>query len=211
MSPRLERALSEALEEELTHELAPLLEPIISRVKARIPAIIENCRLKLMRTSQNSDDETVSTPSLASPSVDVDKGPRASKKASLNQGSTTPSHCSDSSFEVISTPKSLSRKALGKRPQCAVPSPGDINVESQQELVTPGSSTDFSMFYQSAAACPEEEEETRDPSWNMDDFFNTGDENDFFALQGCFTVNNNAPIAESGLVGSADMCENWFG
>lgn len=167
MSPLLERALSEALEEELTRELAPILEPIMACIKARIPAIIENCRLKLMRSSACSEDEAALTPSVVSPgaaSSDSDVG--SSKKQS------TPSRFSDSSFEVVPTPEPLSSKAQGKRPQFCEPSlrTNDMNPQNLPVIVPSGSFTGFGMASQEISA----DVTSIDWDFNFDDYFDIG-------------------------------------
>lgn len=151
MSPRLERALSEALEEELARELAPALEPIMSRIKKLVPAVIKSCRLKLMRTSPSSDDETVFTPSAGSSGVgSSDSEPGSSKKQAKDRSSPTTSRCPGSSFDAVSTPEELSSKVKGKRPQRSAPSTSDISAEGRQEVPPLGSSTDLRMLYSDA-------------------------------------------------------------
>lgn len=141
MSPRLERALSEALEEELTQELTPILEPIMTRIKARIPAIIENCRVKLMRTSACSDDDAGLSPSVVSPCAASSDG----EMSKVNKRSS-PSRDSESSFEVVPTPKPLSSKAQGKRPQRSVPAcTGEVDKQSHPDVALPDGSYDFGI------------------------------------------------------------------
>lgn len=148
MSPRLERALSEALEEELTRELAPIIEPIMTKIKGCIPAIIESCRQKLMSTSPSSDDEAVFTPSATSSGIgSSDSEPRSSTKQARHRANPAASRWSGSSFEVVPTAKVLSNKAQGKRPQRPVASTSDVSMDGRQEAPSPGSSTDYSMFY----------------------------------------------------------------
>jgi hypothetical protein len=121
MTPQIERALAEALEEELTRELAPILDPIMTRIKERIPAIIENCRLKVVDMALSSSGVSTCTPSTSSLGVSSstsDSEGRISKKQATNP---TASRCSGSSFELvsekISPERSTSKKALGKQPQ----------------------------------------------------------------------------------------------
>ncbi|KAF2655125.1 hypothetical protein K491DRAFT_436831 [Lophiostoma macrostomum CBS 122681] len=121
LTPQIERALAEALEEELTRELALVLDPIMARIKKRIPAIIENCRTKVMEMALSSRGASACTPSSSSlgtsSSTSESEGGRLKKQAA----SPAASGCSDSSFEIVSealTPQqSVSENVSGKRPQ----------------------------------------------------------------------------------------------
>ncbi|KAF2815387.1 uncharacterized protein BDZ99DRAFT_459271 [Mytilinidion resinicola] len=198
MSPRLERALSEALEEELTRELAPILEPIMNKIKGCIPAIIESCRQKLMTTCPSSDDEAVFTPSVRSSGIgSSDSEPGSLTKQARHRASPTASQFSGSSFEVVSIPEVLPNKAQGKRLQRPVASTSDMSKDSRQEVSSPGSSTDYSMFN------PDVPFSTHDLQGNtmdnsFDDFFAIGHEPELFTLPGSFPSDSD-PVTECSL------------
>jgi hypothetical protein len=203
MNPRLERALSEALEEELTRELAPILEPIMSRIKELIPTIMESCRLKLMRTSVSSDDDTVSTPSaISSGGGSSDSEPRSSKKQAKPRDSSTASRCSGSSFEIVPIAEMPSSKVQGKRPQRPRPSTSDMSVEGRQGVSSPGSSTDFSMFYPNASS-----EMPNLCVSSIDDSFDIGDVGGLLARSGGFPGDGIPPATE----GSSAVLANTRG
>jgi hypothetical protein len=144
MSPRFERVLYEALEEELTKELAPALAPILRRIKDRIPAIIENCRLRLMRMSPKM--ETVYTPSGSLSTIDSEQ---ASQKHGTEPASRATSRCSGSSFGGLTSSEERQSKAFGKRPQRSGASPSRSSMEDLQESrhgSSPGRSPGRSML-----------------------------------------------------------------
>ena len=127
MSPRFERVLYEALEEEITKELAPALTPILRRIKDRIPAIIANCRLRLMRMPL--EIETVYTPSGSLFTIDSEE---VSQKHGTDPASRATSRCSGSSFGGLTSSEECQSKAFGKRPQCSGASPSGSSMEDLQ-------------------------------------------------------------------------------
>ncbi|OCK74158.1 hypothetical protein K432DRAFT_410093 [Lepidopterella palustris CBS 459.81] len=144
MSPRFERVLHEALDEELTKELAPALAPILRRIKDRIPAIIENCRLRLMRMSPELD--TVYTPSSSLSTIDSEQ---ASQTHGTEPASRAMSRCSGSSSGGLTSSEECRGKAFGKRPQRSGALPSGSSMEDLQESrhgSSPGSSPDRSML-----------------------------------------------------------------
>ena len=121
MTPQIERALAEALEEELTRELAPILDPIMTRIKERIPAIIENCRLKVMDMALSSSGVSACTPSASSLGVSSSTSDSEGRILKKQATSPTASRCSGSSFEIVSEEinpvQTFSEKGLGERSQ----------------------------------------------------------------------------------------------
>lgn len=119
------------------------------RIKERIPAIIENCRLKMMRTPPSSDDETIFKPPFVLPGLSIGDGEAgSSKQQARNQGGPSPFCSSNSNFEIVPTSELISSKAQGKRRQHSVRGTNDMGAEAQQEIEPCGSSTDFSIFDQ---------------------------------------------------------------
>jgi hypothetical protein len=108
MSSKLIKLLAKVLEEVLTRELAHVLGPMMSRIKARVPAIIQSCRLELLRTS------TPSTGSSHQGSSDGDLWSR---------GSPATSPHSASSCEMVPGPEKCASTALAQLAPSSVPLP----------------------------------------------------------------------------------------
>ncbi|KAF2792877.1 hypothetical protein K505DRAFT_418159 [Melanomma pulvis-pyrius CBS 109.77] len=181
MSPRFERVLYEALEEELTKELAPVLAPILLRIKDRIPAIVENCRLRLMRMSP--DIEVMYTPSGSVSTIDSEQ---ASQKLGPEPTSRATSRCSRSSFGELTSSGVLQNKAYGKRPQRSGTSLSDSSIEELQEprhTSSPESSPDRSMLDLDTA-------NSSQLGWNKDSIDLSTRNSSLFAVPCSFPVNS---------------------
>jgi hypothetical protein len=132
INPRLEQILSEALEEELSRELAPILEPILSSIIERIPAIVKNCRMKLMDTPPSH--KTSCTPPASLPGVgSSDSDLHSSNSLAKGQDKTPASQFStsiDIPLDSNPTAEILSDETQGKRPQQTQQSTDDVYVNN---------------------------------------------------------------------------------
>ncbi|KAF1962660.1 hypothetical protein CC80DRAFT_588198 [Byssothecium circinans] len=116
-TPRLEKVLCEALEEELTRELAPALEPILRRIKERIPAIIQNCKLKLLRASPDSIDTPSSGTFIGSTESELGDCPLQTDFHHRPVEGPSSGSSREALRATNAATNSMSSKAVGKRPQ----------------------------------------------------------------------------------------------
>ncbi|KAH7069847.1 hypothetical protein BKA63DRAFT_569450 [Paraphoma chrysanthemicola] len=179
MSPRLEQALSKALEEELSRELAPIIEPIMARIKGLIPAIINNCRLELMRTSPISSEEEVYTPSTESYGEASSNGRLARYATHPKHRSVyTPPSSSGTASQLFDFPESVPTKTHYGILEMTGPSLAMNAVNTKdQGLTSLGNDTDMSMFYPdrlNGILCSQNE--------NMGNYFDLDENGGLFSL-----------------------------
>jgi hypothetical protein len=201
MSPRLERALSKALEEELSRELAPILEPIMSRIKGLIPAIINNCRLELMRTSPSSDDEQVFTPSTESFGEGSSDGGLGNLSTQNKHRSVrTPPSCTGSTSQLVPIPELAPNKPQYRLFDNTGPSSSvhAVTIGSQEkgfsqygDMFNPGSNNDTTY--------PQSDE--------FDKFFEFGGDGSSFSLPIDFSIDASLPALEGT---SANTMPTYF-
>lgn len=205
MSPRLERALSKALEEELSRELAPILEPIMSRIKGLIPAIINNCRLELMRTSSSSDDEQVFTPSSESFGEGSSDGGLGNLSTQNKHRSVrTPPSCTGSTSQLVPIPELVPNKTQYRLFDNPGPSSSvhAVAIGSQEKGFSPYGDTVMDMFY------PGSKNDTTYPhSDEFDKFFEFGGDGSSFSLPVDFSMDASLPAVEDT---SANTMPTYF-
>jgi hypothetical protein len=205
MSPRLERALSKALEEELSRELAPILEPIMSRIKGLIPAIINNCRLELMRTSPSSDDEQVFTPSTESfGEGSSDGGFGNLGTQSKDRSVRTPPSCPGSTSQLVPIPELAPNKTQYRLFDNSGPSSSvhAVTICSQEKGFSQHGNIVMDMFYPGS-----NNDTTYAQVEEMDNFFDFGGENTSFSLPVDISIDASLPALEGT---SANTMPTYF-
>jgi hypothetical protein len=118
----------------------------MSRIKARIPAIINSCRIKLMRSSLSSDDGTTSTPSALSCANSINSESRRLKAQANHRRSLTPSRSSETSIGLLSIPESQESAPQWKTSKHHGTCTRDTRTEAQQDVSSPGRSADSASY-----------------------------------------------------------------